>query len=277
MFTSLDHLVIKVDDLGAAEADYTALLGRTPSWRGTHPALGTSNALYRLENTYIELLYFPDDVVLPFGAGGDNEGLIAVALGTPDIGSARQSLIETGSSPSDVVEGSGTESSTGVERKWRTMFLDPRTTRSISMFVIQHLSPDDALPIAPAVRDAPAERVDHFVIAAGDADASVSLFRDTFGLDLRLDRSFPDWGMRLAFFKVGGVTLELAHRLDGDPSPVDRLWGISYRVNDVSAAREHLLAQGFDVSEVRDGRRPGTRVLTVRSRTHGVATLMLST
>ena len=36
-----------------------------------------------------------------------------------------------------------------------------------------------------------------------------------------------------------------------------------------------LAKQGFDVSEVRAGRKPGTRVFTVRSETHGVATLCL--
>ena len=33
-----------------------ALLGRRPSWRGVHPAWGTANTLFRLDNTYLELL-----------------------------------------------------------------------------------------------------------------------------------------------------------------------------------------------------------------------------
>ena len=55
----------------------------------------------------------------------------------------------------------------------------------------------------------------------------------------------------------------------------DQLWGLSYRVPDADAARARLAASGFDVSEVRTGRKPGTRVLTVRDGTHGVPTLML--
>ena len=39
--------------------------------------------------------------------------------------------------------------------------------------------------------------------------------------------------------------------------------------------RERPLEAGFDVSEVRTGRRPGTRVLTVRGDPCGVATLIL--
>ncbi|MEE8311952.1 MAG: hypothetical protein V3R77_06825, partial [Candidatus Binatia bacterium] len=87
-----------------------------------------------------------------------------------------------------------------------------------------------------------------------------------------------DWGVRLQFFRVGGVTVEVASALEsrGDgPSDQDVLWGLSYRVPDAEAARTRLAAQGLDVSEVRPGRRPDTRVLTVRSGTCGVPTLML--
>ena len=55
----------------------------------------------------------------------------------------------------------------------------------------------------------------------------------------------------------------------------DRLWGLSFRVRDADAARGRLMDTGFDVSEVRDGRKPGTRVLTVRDGTCGVPTLIL--
>ena len=60
-----------------------------------------------------------------------------------------------------------------------------------------------------------------------------------------------------------------------EADPGDRLWGLSWRVRDADLARERLLASGLDVSEVRAGRRPGTRVLTVRDGTLGVPTLLL--
>ena len=60
-----------------------------------------------------------------------------------------------------------------------------------------------------------------------------------------------------------------------DPSAPDRFWGISWRVPDIDAAHARLVAAGFDVSEIRTGRRPGTRVATVRAETHGVATLLI--
>ena len=53
---TLDHVVIAVHNLDAATMDYTALLGRAPSWHGSHPTYGTKNTLFRIDNTYVELL-----------------------------------------------------------------------------------------------------------------------------------------------------------------------------------------------------------------------------
>jgi catechol 2,3-dioxygenase-like lactoylglutathione lyase family enzyme len=110
-----------------------------------------------------------------------------------------------------------------------------------------------------------------------DAEAARSLYGEALGLRLALDREFPQWGARLLFFRVGGVTVEIAAELGAAPAigVGDRLWGLSWRVGDADAARARLAAAGFDVSEVRPGRRPGTRVLTVRDGTHGVPTLIL--
>jgi hypothetical protein len=55
----------------------------------------------------------------------------------------------------------------------------------------------------------------------------------------------------------------------------DRFYGVSYRVRDLGARREALLAAGFDVSEIRPGNKAGTRVASVRSGTADVPTLLL--
>ena len=55
---------------------------------------------------------------------------------------------------------------------------------------------------------------------------------------------------------------------------LDRFGGLAWEVEDVAAMHARLLEGGFDVSELRVGHKAGTRVCTVRSRTHGVATLL---
>ena len=56
MLSTIDHLIITVDDLSSAVEDYTKVLGFPPTWRGEHPEMGTENALFPFQNTYLELM-----------------------------------------------------------------------------------------------------------------------------------------------------------------------------------------------------------------------------
>ena len=282
VLTSLDHLVVAVRDLEAATATYTALLGRAPSWRGEHPGAGTANTLFRLDRTYVELLS-------PVGSGAhadlvrarleqDGEGPYALAFGTADAEQCSAALRASGLTATAPAHGRGRDRASGRERAWRAVFIAPADTRGVVLFAVEHRSPPEALPPAVAT-DPPAavSGVDHAVIMTADAEAACALYRDRLGLRLAFDRTFESRRVRLVFFRIGGVTVELAAPLGAaDSGGRDRFWGISWRVPDVAAARARLLAGGFDVSEVRPGNKQGTRVCTVRRETHGVATLLIA-
>lgn len=135
---------------------------------------------------------------------------------------------------------------------------------------------------SPTVPDPSAvHAVDHIVIRSRDVDATRRLYEQGFGLRVLFDREFPDWKVRLCMCRVGDAVLEIAGSLGREEEvadhdgPRDRLWGVTWRVRDIEAAHGRLLEAGFDVSDVRTGRRPGTRVFTVRDRTGGVPTLII--
>jgi len=131
--------------------------------------------------------------------------------------------------------------------------------------------------LLPAVESAIA--IDHIVVQTVDPEAAIAWWRDRVGLRLALDREFPARGLRLQFFRSGGITLEYASPLPavptGDRTGDDRIHGVSYRVTDLALRRDRLVAAGVDVSEPRSGMRPGTTVATVRSGTAGIPTLLL--
>ena len=56
MISSLDHIILAVEDLQDAEKNYENILGIEPSWRGLHKELGTANVIFNFKNTYLELL-----------------------------------------------------------------------------------------------------------------------------------------------------------------------------------------------------------------------------
>lgn len=138
-----------------------------------------------------------------------------------------------------------------------------------------HVRVDASAPAAlPDAATVPA--IDHVVVYTAAPERAIALWRDRFGVRLAFDRELTERGLRLLFFRSGGITLEYACALSpsADAWP-DRFHGVSYRVPQLRQWHSRLVAAGIDVSEVRAGMRPGTSVCTVRSGTEGVPTLLL--
>jgi catechol 2,3-dioxygenase-like lactoylglutathione lyase family enzyme len=284
---TLDHIIVCVQDLDSAVRSYTRILGRTPSWRGEHPGAGTLNALFRIDNTYLELL--APDGAGPVGDGlrsrlsQEGEGLAGLAFGTPDADACYQAFVKAGLNPLAVEAGMGRDVDSGAFRRWRRIPLQARETRGVTMFALEHLSEEALLPPSSAFGPAAASvhALDHVVVQTGDPEATKALYGEKLGLRLALDRSFPQWNSRMLFFRIGGATVEVVAGLgqSAGAKPLaeeeDQLWGLCWRVADADAARARLAEEGFGVSEVREGRKRGTRVFTLRDGSCGVPTLVL--
>ncbi len=281
MIDGLDHVVVLVRDLGAAARSHRALLGRTPSWRGTHPALGTENVLFRVANTYLELLS-------PVGEGAladalrarlddAGEGLLGLAFATADARGLAASLRDRGIAASDPQPGVGRDDENGAFRRWYHVRIPLEDTRGVVLFAIQHETPPEVLPPAQPIagENACIAALDHVVIESGEIDASKALYGDVLGLRLALDRAFETLGLRMLFFRTGGVTVEVVGRPGAETTAVDRFGGLAWRVPNLAAVRERIEREGLGVSEIRPGRKPGTQVCTVRTGTCGVPTLLI--
>lgn len=243
--------------------------------------------IFRLENTYIELLAADDDgpvaSILRAHLAVAGEGLFAVAFGTDDVDGEAEALRGHGFSIAGPADGLAHDDPSGAFRRYRNAFISPDETRGVRLFIIEHLSEKDELPPALAVADeaSAAQAVDHIVVLTQDPEHARSLYGERLGLRLALDKTFEKRGVRLLFFRVGGCTLEVGASLAGSAEPgsasaeTDRLWGLALQVPDVDAAHDRLRAAGLDVSAVRDGHKPGTRVLSVKHDPLGVPTLVI--
>jgi catechol 2,3-dioxygenase-like lactoylglutathione lyase family enzyme len=260
MAIGLDRVIVAVDDLGAAVDDYTGLLGfeaETARAGGAPPA----TARFRLGNAAIELA---------------DRGLLAGVAPAPSApGVAALVFLDD-----DAGEGRTSEEGPQAD-EW----LPPSETRGIPIH-LERASSSGAEPSArPAVAAGQISGLDHVVISTGDLEAARRLYGERLGLRLALDRSFEKRGIRILFFRIAGVTIEVVGRLpgaaasEGGPAAFaaasDRFGGLALQTGDVQATRARLAARGFDVSEDRAGHKPGTRVCSVRSGTHGVPTLVI--
>jgi len=274
LITGLDHVVVLVNDLEAALAAYQALFARAPAWRST--ADGTEAVLFTLDNMTLEL-------VSPNGAGAaadrvraalaeQGEGLASICFRADDITRMHRRLDRMALKPEPVSDGESRDTASGAELKWRRTRASTEASRGVRLFFLEMAM---ERPRSAVTADAPVTALDHIVIATGDPERSAALYGARFGLEMALDRSHPDWG-HLMFFRCGDLIVETVQRPGAALDPAhDRLYGMSWRVADADATRARLIAAGIDASDVRTGRQPGTRVLTVRSRTCGIPTLLV--
>lgn len=130
-------------------------------------------------------------------------------------------------------------------------------------------------PFVAGARDEEGDLVlDHVVVQTGDAERAAADHGARLGLDLRLDRRLDEHGFRGLFFRCGDEVVEIVAPAQGIEGP-DRFGGIAWRTADLETTRARLLASGLEVSEARTGRKPGTRVATVREPALGTPTLLI--
>jgi catechol 2,3-dioxygenase-like lactoylglutathione lyase family enzyme len=274
VITGLDHVVVLIHDIAAGEAAYQTLFARTPAWRNSGD--GADRVLFTLDNMTLELM-------APSGEGGNaeriravmaeqGEGLASICFRTNDIAKMHRRLDRLTLRPEPVAEAESRDTTSGATLSWKRTRAATDTTRGVRLFFLE-LAKERPL----SVRTSPASvtAMDHVVVATADPERAAALYGARLGLDMALDRSHPDWG-QLMFFRCGDLIVEVVHRPGKDTDAArDRLWGLSWRVADADATRARLASEGLDVSDVRTGRKPGTRVLTVRSGTCGIPTLLV--
>jgi catechol 2,3-dioxygenase-like lactoylglutathione lyase family enzyme len=269
----LDHIVVLVGDIAAGASTYQTLFGQEPSWRSSGD--DAERVLFTLDNMSLELMSPHGSSVaaerIRAVLAAQGEGLASICFRTRDIAKMHRRLERLMMKPEPVAEVETLDAVSSATLSGKRTRAATEATRGVRLFFLE-LARDRprSIPIAAA----PITALDHVVIATADAERAAALYGARLGLDMALDRSHPDWG-RLMFFRCGDLIVEVVHRPGKDTEGNDKLWGMSWRVADADATRARLLGAGIDVSEVRAGRKPGTRVLSVRNGTCGVPTLLV--
>lgn len=280
MITKLDHFVLICPDIEAGVSAYETLLGAPPVWRAEDADMGSATALFKVDNTALELM-------APFGDGPVGERLLdmlgetgprmtSLAYEVADADMAHHALGRRGLSPSEIGEGASTDLGTGERREWKRFRCADAACGGVKTFILQHT--DGALPDTDARGAGAVSSLDHLVINTPNPERAVALYGARLGLRFALDRTAEEWKTRFLFFRLGGLTLEVIHRLDQaqEPDGPDHIWGLTWAVADLEAAQARLEAAGRAVSEIRVGRKPGSRVFTVKDGTLGIPTLFIA-
>ena len=275
MITGLDHLVLLARDIGAAVQAYETLLAQKVAWRTQGD--GVATAIFTLANMSLEIMApsgdGPTGERVRMRIDGQGEGLASLCFRVDGIDRFQRRLKRLGLAPEDVAQSGSTNASDGASLAWKRTRTAVEATHGTRLFFLE---PAGERPRSLAIASAPITGLDHVVISTEQPERAAALYGARLGLDMSLDLSRPDWGARLMFFRCGDLVVEIVHHLNeaagGKP---DNLWGLSWRVADIDATQARMADAGLDGSKVRTGRRPGTRVFTVRTGALGVPTLVI--
>lgn len=267
MISALDHIALAVHDLDAAVDGYTRLLGLAPNWIGGDG--GARHAWFQLPDMALDIISpdgegaFGDTIRAHLAAYG--EGIWAMALTAPDIDAA-QGLLARRGLPASKPHPVRSTHDDGRKRYWTTSALERDAAGGLNIMIVAPPRDGSAWPLSEPTGEAPITRLDHVVVYSPNPDRALAVYGAKLGLDLRLDRSNADWGVRQLFFRCGDSLIEVGSSLkrpvSSDP---DSFGGLAWQVADIDAAHARLVAAGFDVGEPKTGRKPGTKVFTVRS------------
>ena len=265
MITGLDHVVVLTGDINAAAAAYQTLFARAPAWQ--YSGDGADRVLFTLDNTTLEL-------VAPSGEGANaeriravlaaqGEGLASICFRTSDIAKMHRRLDRLALKPDPIAEVESRDAISEAMLSWKRTRAATETTRGVRLFFLER---DKERPLSVRTTAGSIMAMDHVVVSTSDPERAAALYGSRLGL--------------LMFFRCGDLIVEVTHRpgKETDTSPdklQDRLRGLCWRVADIDATHARLTQSGVGVSEVRIGRKPGTRVMTVRSGTCGVPTLLM--
>ncbi|MFP6655704.1 MAG: VOC family protein [Myxococcota bacterium] len=284
MISNFHSVVVELVDFEAGVADYARLLGEAAGPIEVEQASGKRSVFFPLAKVRLE--------TRPT-AGVDSEqsrGLSRICFECDNIDSIAAGFGADGTSllPSErrQVLREDADGGSQILRSWLSTAVDPVVSRAIGIELIsdEDWSPTESAPASgdPRMGEGldPASLIrglDHVVVMSSDIEATRDFYGAGLGLRLALDRSFEKRGVRLLFFRIGGMTIEIGGRLGASPNPTDkdRFGGLAWQVIDLDAIHSRLSADGFELSEIRDGHKPGTRVCTVRDPVHEVPTLLI--
>ena len=99
------------------------------------------------------------------------------------------------------------------------------------------------------------KQVNHIALAVPDLDEAAQKWRSVLGAAVSEYQELPDHGVRVAFIDLGNTKIELLEPL-GEHSPIAKFLEknpkggthhICFEVDDIMAARDHLVSEGARV------------------------------
>ena len=250
MIKSLDRITYLASSLEKAEKTFSSFFDLKPSKRVISTDKNYESLIYIFENMCFEVIEKKDDL-------SEKNKLYGFSLLSDDLSSIDISIIS--------------------EKNNRQEEFEDKVQSVKSIDIKQ--SPDFQL-LVNEYEDLDIDRenknnlfaLDHLVLTTNKSDELINLCEKELGIRLALDQFVEKWGGRMLFFRTGQATIEV---IDNKVEGNDQFWGLAWKTKDIRKKREYLIENGFNVSDVKDGRKKDTLVATVKFDEVKIPTLLV--
>ncbi len=250
MIKSLDRITYLASSLEKAEKTFSSFFDLKPSKRVISAEKNYESLIYIFENMCFEVIEKKDDL-------SEKNKLYGFSLLSDDLSSIDISIISEKNNRQEEFE----------DKVQSVKSIDIKQSPDFQLLVNEYENLD-----MDRANENNLFALDHLVLTTNKSDDLIDLYEKELGIRLALDQFVEKWGGRMLFFRTGQATIEV---IDNKVEGNDQFWGLAWKTKDIRKKREYLIENGFNVSDVKDGRKKDTLVATVKFDEIKIPTLLV--
>ena len=250
MIKSLDRITYLASSLEKAEKTFSSFFDLKPSKRVISAEKNYESLIYIFENMCFEVIEKKDDL-------SEKNKLYGFSLLSDDLSSIDISILSEKNNRQEEFE----------DKVQSVKSIDIKQSPDFQLLVNEYENLD-----MDRANENNLFALDHLVLTTNKSDDLIDLYEKELGIRLALDQFVEKWGGRMLFFRTGQATIEV---IDNKVEGNDQFWGLAWKTKDIRKKREYLVENGFNVSDVKDGRKKDTLVATVKFDDIKIPTLLV--
>ena len=250
MIKSLDRITYLASSLEKAEKTFSSFFNLKPSKRVISAEKNYESLIYIFENMCFEVIEKKDDL-------SEKNKLYGFSLLSDDLSKIDISTTSEKNNRNEEFE----------DKVQSVKSIDIKQSPDFQLLVNEYENLD-----MDRANENNLFALDHLVLTTNKSDDLIDLYEKELGIRLALDQFVEKWGGRMLFFRTGQATIEV---IDNKVEGNDQFWGLAWKTKDIRKKREYLIENGFNVSDVKDGRKKDTLVATVKFDEVKIPTLLV--
>ena len=275
MLTKFKSTIIASDNIKETKREFINLIGNDFSNDLFHQDNHINFSSIELLNGSIDIfrknLKLASSLNLINGEFNEQRGIIAISFVSDDIDEDYKRFQERGLDVSEIKTSNLID---GEGREIELVFFSIIKRDSFDLNILIFKDNDECFNKNKQYNESDISKFNQVVVFSPKVKQIKELLADKLGIRLALDKVF-DFGegeVRMLFFRIGGVTIEV---VENKKTSSTSFGGIGWHSDNLRSCHERLLKSNFKLSEVRKGRKPDTLVSTIKNAPVDIPTIII--